>query len=61
MQVSRQCLWQEFVWKKVNLTLSLFQLKQHLVEFVQKIKSDSPLVGTELMGRAHRTVPGLCY
>lgn len=48
-------------WKKINLTLSLFQLKQHLVVFVWKIKSDSVLVGAELMG--HRDRPGsvLCY
>lgn len=60
MQVSWQCSWQEFVRKKVNLTLSLFQLKQRLVEFVRKIKSDSPVLGTGLMGRADRTVPALC-
>lgn len=38
------------MWKKVNPTLSLFQLKQRVVEFAPKIKSDSPLGGTELMG-----------
>lgn len=48
-------------WKKINLTLSLFQLKQHLVVFVWKIKSDSVFVGAELMGHRDRPGSALCY